>query len=77
MRRETPAGRPVTPEGRPDPGHQRGYVPTSFGGRLGHLEADKISETGGYAHLITAGAQYLFCLEGKSDWQEERIPSVE
>ena len=42
-----------------------------------YLEADKISETGGYAHLITAAAQYLFCLEGKSDWQEERIPSVE
>jgi hypothetical protein len=51
-----------------------GYLPNGFGRRLESHEAEKISETGGYAHAITAAAQYLILLDGKRDWELEEIP---
>jgi len=31
---------------------------------------------GGYAHLISACAQWLLALEGKSDWEMHQVPAV-
>lgn len=39
-----------------------GYIPTGIG------RWDAYSDAGGYAHLLKAGAQWLFVLEGKQDW---------
>ncbi len=49
----------------------RGYIPTGIGaGNCGAGFAwDELSDTGGYAHLITAASQWLFYLEGKRDWE--------
>ena len=57
---------------------QYGYIPTGIGGgsigtRPG-LAWDDLSDTGGYAHLIAAGAEWLLCLEGKRDWELHHIP---
>ena len=35
---------------------------------------DEISDTGGYAHLISAAAQWVFYLEGKTDWETQHVP---
>jgi hypothetical protein len=42
-----------------------GYIPTSL-----HRgpQWDHFSDSGGYAHLISAASQYLLLMEGKSDW---------
>lgn len=49
-----------------------GYIPTGLGnGSLPIAPGaswDQCSDSGGYAHLITAAAQWLRCLEAKSDW---------
>jgi hypothetical protein len=50
---------------------ERGYIPTGLG-RWDHL-----SDSGGYAHLLKAGAQWLLCLEGRRDWELLRVPRVE
>lgn len=42
---------------------EKGYIPTS----LGAGDWDRYSDSGGYAHLIAAGAQWLLVLEGRSD----------
>jgi hypothetical protein len=48
-----------------------GYVPTGIGtGRFW----DGLSDSGGYAHLISAAAQWLLCLEKKADWRMHEIP---
>ena len=50
-----------------------GYIPTGIGtGRFW----DGFSDSGGYAHLISAAAQWLLCLEKKSDWDMHDIPRV-
>ena len=50
-----------------------GYIPTGIGtGRFW----DGYSDSGGYAHLISAAAQWLLCLEGKRDWEVHNIPAV-
>lgn len=43
---------------------EKGYIPTG----LGEPRWERFSDTGGYAHLISAAAQYIFYLEGKKDW---------
>lgn len=48
-----------------------GFIPTGMGS---NAEKDRFSDTGGYAHLISATAEYLFLLEGKKDWEAQRIP---
>jgi hypothetical protein len=50
-----------------------GYIPTHFG-RSDFW--DHLSDSGGYAHLISAGAQWLLCLEGKRDWEDLAVPTV-
>lgn len=52
---------------------EKGYIPTSLGSTY---DWDKYSDSGGYAHLISAAAQWLLVLEGKSDWRMHNIPQV-
>ena len=49
----------------------KGYIPTGIGaGNTGAgFPWEELSDTGGYAHLITAASQWLFYLEGKRDWE--------
>jgi hypothetical protein len=49
----------------------KGFIPTGI--ETG-ADWDHYSDTGGYAHLISACAQYLNYLEGKKDWEVLRIP---
>jgi len=51
----------------------KGYIPTGMGTGA---DWDHYSDTGGYAHLISACAQYLNHLEGKKDWEVLRIPAL-
>ncbi len=51
----------------------KGFIPTGIGTRR---YWDGYSDSGGYAHLISAAAQWLFLLEGKRDWEAHRIPTV-
>jgi hypothetical protein len=53
--------------------NEKGYIPTSIGSTY---DWDKYSDTGAYAHLLSAAAQWLLCLEGKNDWEMHNIPSV-
>lgn len=38
---------------------------------------DELSDTGGYAHLISAACQWLLYLEGKNDWAVHQVPGIE
>jgi len=50
-----------------------GYIPTGIGtGSRWH----GISDSGGYAHLISACAEWLLYLEGKRDWELHHVPQV-
>ena len=53
----------------------KGYIPTGIGagGTGAGFPWDDISDTGGYAHLISAAAQWIFHLEGKTDWVTQHI----
>jgi hypothetical protein len=53
--------------------NEKGYIPTAIGSTY---DWDKYSDTGGYAHLISAAAQWLLVLEGKNDWEMHHIPQV-
>jgi hypothetical protein len=57
----------------------RGYIPTGLGaGNCGAGFAwDELSDTGGYAHLISAASQWLLYLEGKRDWEVQAVPPRE
>ena len=54
----------------------RGYIPTGIGcqSTLPGMRYDEFSDTGGYAHLITAASQWLLYLEGKRDWEIHGLP---
>ncbi len=52
---------------------EKGYIPTSLGSTY---DWDKFSDTGGYAHLLSAAAQWLLVLGGKNDWEVHHIPAV-
>ncbi len=56
--------------------NQYGYIPTALGGGtvVPGTPWDDFSDTGGYAHLISACSQWIFCLEGKNDWEQQRLP---
>jgi hypothetical protein len=50
--------------------NEKGFIPSGIGtGR----QMDAYSDTGGYAHLITAAAQWLLYLDNKSDWQQHHF----
>ena len=51
----------------------KGFIPTGMGT---HAHWDGYSDSGGYAHLISAAAQWLLCLDGKTDWDIHDIPAV-
>jgi hypothetical protein len=55
-----------------------GYIPTGMGtGGIGAgFEREELSDTGGYAHLISAGAQWLLYLDGKRDWELHIVPQT-
>jgi hypothetical protein len=50
---------------------EMGYIPTGLGTGA---DWDYFSDTGGYAHLLSAAAQWLFVLNGKNDWEQHRVP---
>lgn len=52
---------------------EKGCIPTGIG--TGQ-DWDHYSDTGGYAHLIQAAAEWLLYLENKRDWEAHRIPQV-
>lgn len=56
-----------------------GYIPTCIGGGsvVPGATWDELSDTGGYAHLVSACAQWLFYLEGRNDWDEQHLPPLE
>ena len=49
----------------------KGYIPTSMGAGE---EWDRFSDAGGYAHLISAGAQWILYQESKRDWEIHNVP---
>lgn len=55
-----------------------GYVPTGIGagsaGAGGRWEWEQLSDSGGYAHLISAAAQWIFYLTKQKDWELLRVP---
>ena len=53
-----------------------GYIPSGIGAQSAVPGAafDEFSDTGGYAHLISAATQWLLCLEGKRDWDQPALP---
>src|SRR5262249_62023078 len=51
---------------------EKGYIPTGIGAGPSW---DGLSDSGGYAHLISAGAQYLILLNGKRDWELMKVPA--
>jgi hypothetical protein len=57
---------------------QSGYIPTSIGAgtTLPGVKWDEFSHTGGYAHLISAAAQWLLVLENKRDWEQHHVPAL-
>lgn len=52
---------------------EKGYIPTGLGAGA---DWEHFSDSGGYAHLLSAAAQWLFVLEGKNDWEQHYMPSV-
>lgn len=52
---------------------ERGYIPTGLGAGA---DWEHFSDSGGYAHLLSAAAQRLLVLDGKQDWEQHRIPPV-
>jgi hypothetical protein len=44
----------------------KGFIPTGMGAGG---DWDKFSDSGGYAHLLSAASQYLLLLDGKRDWE--------
>jgi hypothetical protein len=37
---------------------------------------DSFSDTGGYAHLLSAAAEWVLYLEGKNDWEQQHVPAM-
>lgn len=52
---------------------EKGYIPTGIGAGA---DWDHFSDSGGYAHLIAAAAQWLLVLDGQNDWQQHHVPPV-
>jgi hypothetical protein len=50
-----------------------GYIPTHIG-RSAFW--DGLSDTGGYAHLVSAAAEWVLYLDGKNDWEVHHVPVI-
>lgn len=55
-----------------------GYVPTGIGCQtvLADTKWDAFPDAGGYAHLISAAAQWILHSQGKRDWEVHDIPRL-
>jgi len=51
---------------------EKGYLPCSINRRPMN---DNWSDSGAYAHVISAAAQWVMCLENRKDWEVHRIPA--
>jgi hypothetical protein len=51
--------------------NEMGYIPSGIG--TGQ-DFDHFSDSGGYAHLLHAAAEWLMVLEGKNDWEMNQFP---
>lgn len=51
----------------------KGYIPTGLGAGG---DWEKFSDSGGYAHLISAASQYVLWREGKRDWKVHHLPAA-
>jgi len=53
---------------------EKGFIPVAIGKAniwtLGGTRVNQISDSGGYAHLLKAAAQYLLYQQGKCDWDK-------
>jgi hypothetical protein len=49
----------------------KGYIPTGLGAGG---DWDKFSDTGGYAHLVSAASQYILWKQKKRDWETHAVP---
>ena len=49
----------------------KGFVPTGLGAGG---DWDKFSDSGGYAHLISAASQYILWKQKKRDWETHSVP---
>ena len=52
---------------------ETGYIPTGIGTGT---HWDHYSDSGGYAHLISAAAEWVLYLEGKNDWEVHNVPQA-
>jgi len=52
----------------------KGYIPTGM--NAGFIW-DGISDSGGYAHLISAASQWVFYLDDRRDWEVHRVPGID
>lgn len=50
---------------------EKGYIPTSLGAGPSW---DHFSDSGGYAHLISAAVQWILYQRGQKDWELQRVP---
>lgn len=57
---------------------EKGYIPTGIGaGGMGAgYSWEDYSDSGGYAHLISAAAQWLIYLDGRRDWEVHHVPAL-
>jgi hypothetical protein len=55
-----------------------GYIPTGIGANsvLPGVVWDRFSDAGGYAHLVSASAQWLLYLDHKNDWDKHQLPVI-
>ncbi len=51
----------------------KGFIPTGLGT---HMRWDGCSDSGGYAHLLSAASQWLLLLQDKRDWKQHNVPDV-
>lgn len=56
--------------------NEYGYIPTGIGAGtvVPGTSWDEFSDTGGYAHLISACVMWIYYLEGRNDWEQQRLP---
>jgi hypothetical protein len=51
---------------------EKGYIPTGMNAAsVADTKWDNLSDSGGYAHLIAAAAQYLLYLDRQHDWEQK------
>jgi hypothetical protein len=56
-----------------------GYLPSAIGAgpAMPNVSWDELSDAGLYAQLMRACAQWLNVLQGRRDWEQQRVPPLE